>query len=272
MKIKNTTLAIYTGAAVLAVLVLWRVGAGLYRCYAYHRVIASSPEALSSLEGKFNELDIPSSTADSIVSLGYAQLALNPESVRRIELTTGPDPYVVIYGDEWTVMFAAPHTADRSPTEPNTLPSWASPDIFTRTLLGHDFGVRVAKTTPKKYSELFYMSKTEFYEYLRLATLKSQNILNQNGIGAFETPHIRGIVRFGQAQESNLIAAQVYSKGSDIRQALLARCSDREVAKEALFQILGSYTFIVTEVPEPKSLRMLILSALADQPASNPAQ
>jgi hypothetical protein len=115
---------------------------------------------------------------------------------------------------------------------------------------------------PKGYTEIFFMPRREFLEYLILAGAKSQNVMNQNGIGVFETQYIKGIVRFGQVKKPGVFAIEVFSKEGNICQDIRIISKDPAKSKDALLSLLGSYRFLIVEAPDEDALHELIMTEL----------
>jgi hypothetical protein len=250
--------------AFLTGLLLWYVGCGAFRCYGYYKVIACRPGGLQSLRGRLTKLDIPASSNDvEVLSLGYSQLAIPSNLAYQVEYVSDADAVSVTVGEEdCRVHLLSPYYSDRPATDPNARLSSPSPSIFGLDPSGYEFAVRAANTKPKKYSEIFFMPRIEFLEYFVLATAKSQRSLNQEGIGIFETPHIKGIVRFGKSEVPDFFEAEIFCKQSDIRQTVYFNSKTAEANRELLFSILASYKFIITEVPDEHILKNLILEEL----------
>jgi hypothetical protein len=239
---------------------LWHIGLGIFRCYAYKKVVLSSPNGLANLSGKPSTLEIPQDNNIPILSLGYALAGVPSESINAIKVIG--DSSIIVATEEFKLSFVPPWASTWSTTDSNSIQSSSLPSILAKDPFSYEFGVKAANTIPKSYLKIFFMHPKEFLEYLILASAKAQNVMNQNGISNFETENIRGIVRFGQRKNPGVFAIEVFSKEANICQDIRIISKDPAKSKEALLSLLSSYKFLISEVPDENSLRELILKEI----------
>ena len=237
-------------------------GPRLFRCYTYYRLILCNPSGLANLSGKVSKLDIPSNYDMPVLSLGYAQFGIRPDSVTAIKCTKHLEAGVIMLSDECNILFLGPWSSNWSATDANSNGFSRVPTIFHYDPFGYDFGSEAARAMPKTYIGIFFMEPRKFLEYLLLASAKSQNVMNQNGIGIFEAEHIRGIIRFGQAKSPGAFSVEVFSKQSNIIQDIRIVSNDPQKSKKVLLSILASYKFLIDEVPDEHTLQELVRSEI----------
>ena len=238
----------------------WHVGLGIFRCYAYKKVVLSSRDGLANLSGKPSTLDIPQDNNIPNLSLGYALASVPSESINAI--TVIDDSFITVATDKFKLSFSPPWASILSTTDSNSIQSSSLPSILAKDPRSYEFGTKAANTMPKTYIDIFFMHPKEFLEYLILAGAKAMNVMNQNGISNFEAENIRGIVRFGQRKSPGVFAIEVFSKETNICQDITIISKDPAKSKEVLLSLLSSYKFLISEVPDEDSLRELILTEI----------
>jgi hypothetical protein len=129
-----------------------------------------------------------------------------------------------------------------------------------------DWSVRVARTMPKRYSEVFGAEPDDFKEYLILSMAKAVLSVKASSVGIFEGRYVRGLVRFERAERGGELGAEVYSKESNVWQDIIVRSDSAEKSTEALMSLLASYRFVIEEVPDEGDLEELIVSAIGRHP------
>lgn len=281
--------AVAAGGVALAVLFCVALP-GLRRCYSYHRLI-SNEDIFERLSVPANEIELPGNQQEASFSLGYSMFALDSEQVDSIkcygvgvtieseglwfgflrpfshnydELRVDVD-YLAVQFDVWSkdlnIPVREPYPWEWSGVHP------AAPRV-ARQMMQDRFGwsVRVARTMPKRYSEVFSAEPDEFKEYLILSMGKAVCSTRARRIGIFEGEHIAGLVRFDVGGRDGEINAEVYSKDSNVWQNIFVRSDSAQRSTEALMSLLASYRFAITEVPEEEDLEELILSAIGRHP------
>jgi len=257
---RRTRVILIIVAAVVCGAVL--IGPRLFRCYAYYRLVVCSPCGLANLSGKVSKLNIPFNSNMPVFSLGYAQFGVRPDSISTIKCTMYAGTEVVMVCDEYKILFVTPSSSNWPSTDSNSVPSPFIPSIFSEDPFGYNFGVRAASATSKGYAEIFFLHPRKFAEYLTLAAAKSQNVMNQNGIGVFQTEYVHGLVRFGQIKNPGCYAVQVFAEDSNICQDIYVISNEPEKSKQVLLSLLASYKFLIDEVPDEGRLHELIRTQL----------
>ncbi len=219
---------------------LWKLVPGLWRCHWYHKFITTIPYATSTLSKKPTIIQLPVNESADSLSFGFAQVCIIPQLINSIRCPEDTTCVIIKYKKS-TVAFMEPFNI--------------SEDMFA-------VEVKAAQVKPKSYPEILLMPTEEFHIYMTLAFVKSMSDYNENGIGIFKTQHIKGLVRFGKPDSPGRILADVYSRDSKILQAIFVHSDPPEKSKEILFELLASYRFLITEVPEEDVLRKLIVAEL----------
>lgn len=246
----------------LLVFFLWHVGWGCFRCWSYHKIIAIHPDGLVNLSGKPSRLEVPQDNNNPVLSLGYARVGIPPESIGMITCIGDAKTHIVVATNECKFLFIPPCSSTWSILDPNSVRTSRLPSIFRYDPFGYNFGVRAANTMPKGYATIFFMHPQEFLEYLILAAAKAQEVMNQNGVGYFETEYIRGIIHFGDIKRPGIFFVTVYSKEANILQNIRVSFNDPAKSKKALLSLLSSYRFVVTKIPDEDTLQQLIITEI----------
>jgi hypothetical protein len=252
--------------AVLAVLLmgvlLGYIASGLFQCYTYYEIVASSPRGLANLGGPNGTFHVPIDNNAPTFSLGYTQIGIDPLSINAINYVGGTGADVVIDCNEYSLMLFSPWAS----TPPSIHRGWVRSAGLAR-LMGEDpsgylLAVRAADTVPRSYARIFFMGRKRFAKYIALAAVKSQNVMNRNGTALFETEHVRGIIRFGQSPTPRCFELQTFSKNSEIGQTAFVFAESPQKIKQALPSLLSPYRFLVTHPPEKDTLRRLITAEI----------
>jgi hypothetical protein len=269
---------------------IWLVLPGLRRCYSYHRLI-SNRDILEILSVPATDIELPANEQQASFTLGYSTFALESEQVDSIkcygvgvtieseglwfgflrpvshgydELRVDVD-YQAVEFDVWSkdlnISVRKPYPWEWSQVHPvaRKVARQMMQDRF-------DWSVRVARTMPMRYSEVFGAEPDEFKEYLILSMAKAVGFIRARRVGIFEGEHIGGLVRFGVGGRDGEINAEIYSKNSSVWQNIRVRSDSAKKSKEALMSLLSSYRFVVAEVPEEEDLEELVLSAIGGHP------
>jgi hypothetical protein len=241
--------------AILGVLLMGVLGvyiaSGLFQCYTYYEIIASSPRGLANLSG-------PNATFD----VGYVQVGIAPFSINAINYVGDTRADVVIDCNEYSLMSFSPWASTQPSIHRGWVRSAGLAGIMTENPSGYDFSVQAAKTLPKGYCRIFFMGRKRFAKYIALAAVKSQNVMNRNGTAVFETDHVRGIVRFGQAPLPRCFELQIFAKNANIGHTAFVFADSPRKIKESLPALLTSYRFLVTQPPDKDTLRRLITAEI----------
>jgi hypothetical protein len=251
---------------ILAVLanVGWFCFQGMRRCYYYYAFFSSQPEKLTRLAAQAIEIELPKKRGMAGVLLGYAQTPISSTNVEHIKFY-GEINLVVIHLNTVSYRFELPW--ETSEPEPRTKEPLSIPpliDIKWRPRPSEELfqlELKAARMMPKKYREVLMMSNREFADYMEHAFVKT-TVPNQDGTGIFEAEQIKGFVHFGMGDTPTILYAEVFSKQSDITQVISVQSDSVEKSKEAMFFLLASYRFLITELPEQDKLRQLIVSEL----------
>jgi hypothetical protein len=252
--------------AILAVAVAGLLGvyiaSGLFQCYTYYEIIASSSRGLANLSGPSGTFNFPIDNNTPAFSLGYAQVGIDPLSINAINYVGDTGADVVIDCSEYSLMLFSPWASTAPSIQRGWVRSAGLAGIMTENPSGYDFSVQAAKTLPKRYSRIFFMGPKRFAKYIALAAVKSQNVMNKNGTAVFETDHVRGIVRFGQAPLPRCFELQIFAKNTNIGHTAFVFADSPQEIKESLPALLASYRFLVTQPPEKDALRRLITAEI----------
>lgn len=283
---RKKVVLVTVGLAVLLEMPMWWLWIGLVQCYAY-RMISSDQSLTDRLSIKPTRIKLPQKTEALDFSLGYAQVTIEPKLISSIKLISRSS--VFIDCSEWNVAFITPN----SPTYEKYskgLVNWKNP-VYNTYVWGvvverkppsieevradpigrlkvemiedpYNWNVRTMNTMPKTYREVFYMKRDEFREYISLAMAKAFGPRCEGDIGIFEAEYIRGIILFGWGGKAGEMCAKVYSRESNINQAILVQSDSREKSEKVLLSILASYKFIISEAPGKDELRQMIIAEI----------
>jgi len=275
--------------AVLLEMPIWWLWAGLTQCYAYHQMISDSSWS-AQLSIKPKRIELHKNPEASDISLGYAQVAIQPELIRSIGCLR--PTLIDIRCSECSILFMEPFSqtyeeiSQRSVVRESPFLSgydlWRDAgqrEVLSReVLLAHPLGqltlemieepyswkVKVVNTVPKTYREVFSMKRDVFEEYICLALAKVIMPHAENGIGVFETETVRGIVYFGfGGEDKTKVKAHVYSRRSNISQGILVNSDTQEKAEKALLSVLASHRFVISEAPGKEELRKIIIEEVS---------
>ncbi len=234
------------------------VAPGISRIRRYEKAF-SRPGALAVLSMAPVRVDLPRNAAEPNISLGYAQLWLDPKSVRSIERRGDHKTIVQIEVEGASLIFMSPGSTLELDDTARTLPNGP--------VSHHDLMLEVAAAAPKTWLELFFMPEERFQAYLVEATLKTAMRLNELGIGLFEADEITGIIHFGEASNPGGLLAEVFSRKSDIAQGIHMKAATTEEGLKTFQEILGSFGFAIDRAPERRAeIASLILDALRSHP------
>jgi len=276
-------------AAALAVLI-WVLLPGVGRCYSYQRLI-SDQDIFERLSVPASNIELPADEQQASFTPGYSRFAFGSEHVDSIKCY---GVSVAIEGEGLWFGFLRPFSSnyDGLRLDVNDLAAdfdvlskdlstsvrepypWELSEVHpaaqrvARQMVQDRFGwsVRVARTMPKRYSEVFWADPDEFKEYLIFSIAKAVCFISASRIGVFEGEHIRGLVRFGVGGREGEIIAEIYSRESDVWQNIRVGSDSAERSREALMSLLASYRFSIDGVPEDEELEELILSAIGGHP------
>jgi hypothetical protein len=229
--------------AVLLVLVIY-LTPRIMVCNSYHKMI-SRPLALETLSIKPQQVILPQPNNSCVFSLGFAEMPLCPNSIRTIRYNKGLGVSCRDDSNSITYLFALP----RNPSE-----------------ITYDLQLKMANTRPINYSEIFFSNIDEVVCRIRSAYIfKVSNVLNQNGIGIFETERIKGLIRFGRKKYPDEIEAEIFSKDGKVTQDILVISESPQKSKEAMFSLLSSYWITIpqADVNDSNYLDKLIMGQLS---------
>lgn len=245
------------GVVLMGVLLAY-IASGLFQCYTYYEIIAASPRGLANLSGSPGAFDVPIGDGSAGFSLGYAQVGIDPLSIRAINYVGDTRADIVIDCNEYSLILFSP----RASTPPSIQRGWVHSaglaGLMSEDPSGYLFTVRAAKTMPSGYARIFFMRQKRFAEYIALAAVKSQNVMNRNGTAVFETDHVRGIVRFGEAPVPRCFELQIFSRNSNIGHTAFVFADSPQKIRESLGALLSPYKFLVAQPPDKDALRRLI--------------
>jgi hypothetical protein len=246
--------------------------------------LISNEDIFEILSVPASNIELPGNQQEACFSLGYSTFALDSEQVDSLKcygvgVTIESEglwfgflrPFSHNYDDlaaefdvwsiDLNIPVREPYLWERSEVHPvaRRVARQMMEDRFA-------WSVRVARTMPKRYSEVFSAEPDEFKEYLILSMGKAVCFTRARRIGIFEGKHIAGLVRFDVGGRDGEINAEVYSKDSNVWQNIFVRSDSAQRSTEALMSLLASYRFVITEVPEEEDLEELILSAIGQHP------
>ncbi|MHC4154476.1 MAG: hypothetical protein ACYST6_06085 [Planctomycetota bacterium] len=258
MKKKTKIFVIAIVGVLLVGVLLGYIASGFFQCYTYYEIIAASPRGLANLSGPNGTFHVPIDNNAPAFSLGYTQIGIDPFSINAINYVGDTGADVVIDCNEYSLMLFSPWAS----TPPSIQRGWVHSAGLVRLMSedpsGYLFAVRAANTMPNRYTRIFFMRQKHFAEYIALAAVKSQNVMNRNGTAVFETDHVRGIVRFGQAPLPRCFELQIFAKNSNVGHTAFVFADSPQKIKEFLPALLASYRFLVTQPPDKDTLRRLI--------------
>jgi hypothetical protein len=205
----------------------------------------SRPLALETLSIKPQRVTLPEPNNSCVFSLGFAEMPLCPNSISSIRYNKGLGVSCRNDSNSITYLFSLP----------------ANPAEIT-----YDLQVKMANAMPINYSEIFFSNLDEVVCRIRSAYIfKVSNVLNQNGIGIFETERIKGLIRFGTKKYPWEIQAEIFSKDEKVTQDILVISKSQEKSKEAMFSLLSSYwiTIPAADVNDSNYVDELIMGQLS---------
>lgn len=236
------------------------------RCFGYYCLIASKPDKLKHLSAPCFEIKLPDEQQSmNGISIGYTQVPTDSANIERIKFYEELG-VIVIDSNSVSYLFMSPWETSKS--EPNSEELLAEPALIDSNWQPipseelYSIYLKTAQTMPKKYWEIFMMNGQEFKTYVVRATLKTVESYNYKGIGVFETDQIKGLLRFGSADSPSTMYAIVFSKQSDITQGIRVKSDFEGKSEDAMFSLLSSYRFLITELPEQDQLCQSISSEL----------
>jgi len=211
-------------------------------CYLYHKMISRSL-ALETLSIKPQQVKLPEPNNSCVFSLGFAEMPLCPNSISSIRYNKGTGLICRNDSNSITYFFLLPE----NPAE-----------------ITYDLQVKTANAMPINYSEIFFSKPSSIYCRIRSAYIfKVSNTFNQNGIGLFETENIKGIIHFGAKNYPYTLMADIFSKDGNISQSIMILSKSPEKGKEAMFSLLSSYWFTISQVKDSNFLDELIINQLS---------
>jgi hypothetical protein len=259
-KIINLLIAICVG------ILAWIILSNIFKCAVYYNLCAAKPMIKDALSLKPLNVNLPSSKDIKGISLAYAQTNIKSESIKQIKLYENT---LIIEGNECTFCFMPPDNQtgfdainindiklERLSFENAKFLKDLKEDFFTAQ-------VKVINTMPKKYSEIYWMSKEDFSVYFQLAFMKSMTCNNAHGIEIIETENIKGIIFLGSKNSPTNLRAEIFSKGSNkpgITQCIHVISPSLEKNKNVLYSLLSTYRFLITKTPQKDELSKLLIS------------
>jgi hypothetical protein len=258
VKKRTKILLIAVLGAVLAGLLGVYIASGLFQCYTYHEIIAASPLGLANLSGPTQTFNVPIDNNAPTFSLGYAQVGIDPLLIRALNYVGDTRADIVIDCNEYSLMLFSPWASAPPSIQRGWVRSAGLAHVMTDDPSGYIFAARAAATMPETYTRIFFMRQKRFDEYIALAAVKSQNVMNRNGTGVFENEHVRGIVRFGRTALPRCFEVQIFSKDSAIGHTAFVFADSPQKIKESLAALLSPYRFLVAQPPDRDTLRGLI--------------
>ncbi len=264
-KKRKRIVIILLGLAVISN-VIWFGFHGIRRCYYYHQLFGSQPKKIAQLSAEVIEIQLPKARISTGISLGYAKTSIEPTATQLIKFIEHLD-CVVLESNSVSTIFEQPWDTSKSsdplPSDPRIPPPliefrWRP--LPSNELFRHNLDA--ARIKPKGYIELFIMSNRRFSNYMELAITKTMMPYTQQGIGVFETEHVKGLICLGHHETPGILYADVYAKQSNVMQSITVKSDSAETSKHTLFSLLTSYEFVISEIPETDKLRQLIKSNL----------
>jgi hypothetical protein len=211
-------------------------------CYLYHSII-SKPLALETLSIKPQQLELPEPNNSCVFLLGFAETPLCPNSISSIRYDKGTGLICKTDSNSIKYYFLPPE----NPAE-----------------ITYDLLVKTANTMPIKYSEIFFSKPRSIYYRIGSAYIfKVSDVFNQRGIGLFETERIKGIIRFGTKNNPYNIKADIFSKDGNVTQSVVVGSESPEKSKAAMYNLLSSYQFTISEANDSNVLDKLIMDQLS---------
>ncbi len=242
---------IWTVVALLLLILFIYSIPGLTFCCIYHNII-SEPLAMETLSIKPQIIELSQPNNSCVFSLGFAFVPLCPDSISSIRYTKDTGLIFKTDSNSITYYFLLP---DR-PLDVNEITKYSKGSIKDY----YDLQVRIASLTLKKYSEIFFNPHKMWLDII-LARFKTDPF-NQRGIGLFETDNIKGIIRFGPKNNPCSLMVEIFSNDGNITQLITVASESPQKSKEALFSLLSSYQFTISQVPEINFLDELIVNEL----------
>jgi hypothetical protein len=239
IKIKNWHIALLLILTVLFVYSIPRFAV----CSLYHSII-SKPDAFEMLSIKPEIIQIPESNQPNLFSIGFAETSLDCDRVNSIRYIKKTGLIVKTDSNDVSYYFLIP----------------SSPDDIT-----YDVLQKASSELPMSYFDVFFTNPDEMQKrILSTKIIKMSHVYNQNGIGFFETKHIKGIIRFGQKKIPSKILAEIYSKDDDICQTIGVNSESAEKSRDILAKLLSSYRFKINNVKDANIINDLIVKQFAD--------
>jgi hypothetical protein len=227
-------------AVLLLVLVIY-LTPRITACCLYYSLI-SKPLDLETLSIKPQQVKLSEPNNFCVFSLGFAEIPLCPNSISTIRYHKGLG--VICRNDLNNITY-----------------SFLPPENPAK--ITYDLQVKMANTMPMKYSEIFFSKSCSIYRIGSAYIMKVSNPFNQRGIGFFETEDIKGLIHFGSQKNPYNIAADIFSKYGNINQFVVICSESPEKSKEAMFKLLSSYRFTISEANDSNVLDKLIMSQLS---------
>lgn len=112
--------------------------------------------------------------------------------------------------------------------------------------------------------EVFTMSGPEFEAHMGLIIGKAATPYADTEVGYFETPHVKGFIRYGSEQfHPDIINIAVWDNTSHLFQEITITIADPQLRRQVADTIAASYRFTVQELPSREKLVSLAQKAAA---------
>jgi hypothetical protein len=118
--------------------------------------------------------------------------------------------------------------------------------------------LEVLNVGPKSIWSVLAMSDGEWLRYRRQTLDKAFDPDIDNGVGVFRTKHVRGVVRFGHADDPGSMSATLLSTDRPIGQAVYILSPSAEQSRSKLLALIATYQFISDPPAERAALKTLI--------------
>jgi hypothetical protein len=141
------------------------------------------------------------------------------------------------------------------------------------------WNLEVLNVGPKGIWSVLAMSDGEWLRYRRQTLDKAFDPDIDNGVGVFNTKHVRGVVRFGHADDPGSMSATLLSTDRPIAQTVRILSPSAEQSRSKLLSLIATYRFISDPPAERAALKTLIRNNLehdtrfdADDPSNRMKQ
>ncbi len=255
-------------------------------CYANKKIKAGLADA-AALAVKPRTLDLQAVNNAPLISVGYAELHIDPNSITSIR-NSGSSvmircgdaavallppqnltvqqfmAYVEDDGFHWPIV----STAAKPPSRTDVLMSQSVAAEMFRQRIEHPFqhDLDCLNTVPLTAMQAFSLNSRESMRYLLRLWSKSVLLMcgGRGEVVVFHGPHIDAIVYSHASQ--NRSNPHIFARTVPITQGIVINAPDPQQCERVAHDIIASYRFVVTELPSDAELDALVAEHISRHP------